>query len=283
MWGKKSTFTTLRNGQQHQLIDCIMRHKIVAANWKMNQTAETAHELLSALATAWPLLEKTRGLKAVICPPFLLIPACVEALRGLNGIYTGAQNCHSEAKGAFTGEISAPMLAASGATYVIIGHSERRMYFHEYSEFLMKKIQACLAHGLTPIFCCGEVLAEREAGNHKEVVQQQITEALFGFTEAEMQRIIIAYEPVWAIGTGLTASPAQAQEMHHHIRWIIESQFTKEIADTIPILYGGSCNAANAAELFSQADVDGGLIGGASLKATDFISILKSAIETSTL
>jgi triosephosphate isomerase (TIM) len=260
-----------------------MRHKIVAANWKMNLTAETAAELLSSLASAWPLLQNSNSIQAVICPPFLLIPSCAETLRGLKGIYTGAQNCHSEEKGAFTGEISAAMLAASGASYVIVGHSERRMYFHEYSEFLMKKIQACLAHKLTPIFCCGEVLAEREAGNHKEVVQQQINEALFGFTEEEMQRIVIAYEPVWAIGTGLTASPAQAQEMHHHIRGIIESQYSKAIADTVPILYGGSCNAANATELFSQADVDGGLIGGASLKANDFISILKSAIETSPL
>jgi len=260
-----------------------MRQKKVAANWKMNQTAETANELLTAIAAQWLLTQNTSRIKAVICPPYLHIPECAQVLSGLSNIYTGAQNCHSEEKGAFTGEISAAMLAASGVNYVIVGHSERRLYFHEYAEFLKQKVQACLSQKLTPIFCCGEVQAEREAGNHKEVVQQQINEALFGFSEDEMQRIIIAYEPVWAIGTGLTASPAQAQEMHQHIRSIIENQHGRSISQQVQILYGGSCNAANATELFSQPDVDGGFIGGASLKANDFMSIVCSAIETTKL
>lgn len=260
-----------------------MRQKIVAANWKMNQTAETAHELLTAIATQWPLTQNTSRIKAVICPPYLHIPVCAQVLSGLSNIYTGAQNCHSEEKGAFTGEISAAMLAASGVSYIIVGHSERRLYFHEYAEFLKQKVQACLSQKLTPVFCCGEVQAEREAGNHKEVVQQQIREALFGFNEDEIQRMIIAYEPVWAIGTGLTATPAQAQEMHQYIRSILKDQYSESIAEQLQILYGGSCNAANATELFSQADVDGGLIGGASLKASDFMSIIRSAIETTNL
>ncbi len=260
-----------------------MRQKIVAGNWKMNQTIDTAGTLLNEIVALHAQLEHSSKVTTVICPPYLVIPSCAQLLSGKDGIFCGAQNCHNEDKGAYTGEISAEMIATAGSQYVILGHSERRMYFKEDAIFLKKKVQACLSHNLIPIFCCGEIQAERESGKHQEVVEAQIREALFSFTADEMLMLVIAYEPVWAIGTGLTASPAQAQEMHHFIRSILQKQYGSAVAEAIPILYGGSCNAANAEELFSQADVDGGLIGGASLKSADFIAIISAAIKTSNL
>jgi triosephosphate isomerase len=259
----------------------MMRQKIVAGNWKMNMTEETAQALVLEIAAGYVQTPHANQIKTIVCPPYLLIPTCSGLLNQVSGMFMGAQNCHTEEKGAFTGEVSAAMLAGSGVQFVIVGHSERRMYFHEEAPMLSKKVRACLSNKLTPIFCCGELQSVRESGKYKELVGSQISDALFDLSVEEIGQLIIAYEPVWAIGTGLTASPAQAQEMHQFIRSIVAEKYGKTVADQLPILYGGSCNAANATELFSQPDVDGGLIGGASLKATDFLSIIRSAIETS--
>lgn len=257
-----------------------MRTKVVAGNWKMNTTLEAASALVKDIAERYTQHKDPLQTKIILCPPFLYIPGCKEILRDLPALHIGAQNCHNETKGAYTGEISAEMLASAGAEYIIIGHSERRMYFGETSALLKKKVQACLAAGLTPIFCCGEQLQERESGNHFAVVGAQITEALLDLEQQDFKKIILAYEPVWAIGTGLTASPAQAQEMHQFIRNLTGKTFGAAVAEETIILYGGSCNAANAEELFSQKDVDGGLIGGASLKGGDFFTIIKAAHQT---
>ena len=187
-----------------------------------------------------------------------------------------AQNCHQEAHGAYTGEITADMLKSVGCEYVILGHSERRAYFGEDDTLIAAKIQRALAAGLRPIYCCGEKLPSREAGEQEQVVGQQIKEALFGLSAEELSQVVIAYEPVWAIGTGVTASPEQAQDMHAFIRGLLKEQFGAESAGAMSILYGGSVKPANAKELFSQGDVDGGLIGGASLKAEDFLAIIES-------
>lgn len=257
-----------------------MRKKLVAGNWKMNNDRDGALALITDIVKRYRGFENEINAGVVLCPPFLYLQTCVELLKDLPGLKTGAQNCHSEAKGAFTGEVSAPMLAALGVSHVIIGHSERRMYFGEDAAFLKAKVIAALAAGLTPIFCCGEVREERESGRHFDVVEHQLTASLFGLSSADFQRIIIAYEPVWAIGTGLTATRQQAQEMHQFIRSLVNVKYSKLAEETI-VLYGGSCNAANAAELFSQPDVDGGLIGGASLKADDFMEIIKAASQQS--
>jgi triosephosphate isomerase (TIM) len=259
-----------------------MRKKIVAGNWKMNNDLTSGLKLVSEiteLAAHDEFLKNQPGIKMIICPPFMLLPGCAEILKNNSLIHLGAQNCHSEEKGAYTGEVSAIMLQSAGAEYVIIGHSERRMYFLEDYIFLNNKTKAALKTGLTPIFCCGEVLKERNSGLQFKIVETQLRESIFSFSREEFSKIIIAYEPVWAIGTGVTATKEQAQEMHAYIRELISRQYGNDVAENAIILYGGSCNAANAGELFSQPDVDGGLIGGASLKAADFIEIARAAAK----
>ncbi|MDY0254727.1 MAG: triose-phosphate isomerase [Tenuifilaceae bacterium] len=250
-----------------------MRKQIVAGNWKMNTTLEDGLKLatqVNELSQSLP-----QDVELIIAPPFTHLHTIASKLQG-GKVKVSSQNCAAWDKGAYTGEISVDMIASTGASYVIIGHSERREYFGETSEILLKKVKLALDKGLSPIFCCGEVLGERDANRHFEVVQTQIEEVLFNLTEAEMKNVIIAYEPVWAIGTGRTASPEQAQEMHAHIRKCLVEKFGDTVANATSILYGGSCKPDNAVEIFAKPDVDGGLIGGASLKAEDFIAIAKS-------
>jgi triosephosphate isomerase (TIM) len=257
----------------------IMRNKIVAGNWKMNKTFREAGELIEEIIVkiaAKPVIAEQKDISIILAPPFICLQKCAEMLEGMDNMYVAAQNCHSEEKGAFTGEISVAMLQSVGVDFVIIGHSERRSYFHEDHAFLAAKVATALINDLCPIFCIGEVLAERESGQHFEVIKKQLDESLFSLTPEDFSKIILAYEPVWAIGTGLTATPEQAQEMHNFIRKTIAEHYGTEIAAELSILYGGSCNAQNARELFSMPDVDGGLIGGASLKADDFITIIES-------
>lgn len=249
-----------------------MRKKIVAGNWKMNKHSAEARSLAAEIANATP----AAGVEAILCPPFPFLEAVTDLVSGKSWISTGAQNCHSEAKGAYTGEVSASMVASTGARYVILGHSERREYFKESNEWLSQKLEAVLEAGLMPIFCCGESLKIREKDKHVSFVTKQLKESLFLLSADDITRVLIAYEPIWAIGTGLTASPEQAQEMHAAIRKALSRKYGKRIANRIPILYGGSCNPGNAASLFALPDVDGGLIGGASLKAADFMAILHS-------
>jgi triosephosphate isomerase (TIM) len=250
-----------------------MRTKIVAGNWKMNQSIQEGIQLVRELNAG--LVNEKKLPVVVVAPPYLDIPSVVNELKNFI-IKTAAQDCSANKNGAYTGEVSALMLEAAGVSYVIIGHSERRTYFKESSELLLKKIQQALTHKLTPIYCIGEVLAEREANTHFKVIKQQLQEVVFTLPAAEFKNIVIAYEPVWAIGTGKTASPEQAQEIHALIRNLIAEKYDNATAQATPILYGGSCNAQNAPTLFAQPDVDGGLIGGASLKANDFIQIIKS-------
>lgn len=250
-----------------------MRKNIVAGNWKMNTTLpeglKLADEVNAAVAAAKPKCD------VIICVPFTHlapIAACIDQ----NILGLGAENCADHTSGAYTGEVSAPMVASTGATYVILGHSERRQYYGEDSKILREKLGLALANGLTPIFCIGEVLEERENGTYNEVVKKQIEEALFDLSAEDFSKIILAYEPVWAIGTGKTATPDQAEDMHAHIRSIIAGKYGKEVADNTSILYGGSCKPSNAAELFAKPDIDGGLIGGASLKCADFMGIVNA-------
>jgi triosephosphate isomerase len=251
-----------------------MRRKIVAGNWKMNMTLEEGLNFARSISQHFTE-NPSRKAEVILCPPFI-------HLQGISGILKnghlalGAQNCSSEASGAFTGEVSADMIKSTGAQYVIIGHSERRTYFNETDALLNKKTLLAVARGLKVIFCCGEIKEERESGNHFEVVRRQLHDGLFSIPVSEMPKIVIAYEPVWAIGTGLTATPEQAQEMHSFIRKLISEKYGKECAEQLTILYGGSCKPSNAGEIFSKPDVDGGLIGGASLKKEDFIAIVEA-------
>jgi triosephosphate isomerase (TIM) len=256
-----------------------MRKKIVAGNWKMNLTLEEGLKLSAELANFVKNnpLEKLNGTPQVIMfTPFIHLVSVTQSVKGIKGLATGAQNCHTEAKGAYTGEISAQMIVSAGAANVLVGHSERRAYFGETNEVLAKKVEIALANGLSPMYCCGEVLDERNAGNHFDVVKEQLVKGLFWLSADEFAKTVIAYEPVWAIGTGVTASPEQAQEMHAFIRGLVSEKYGNAVAESTTILYGGSCNAKNAAELFANKDVDGGLIGGASLKAEDFTAIISS-------
>jgi triosephosphate isomerase len=251
-----------------------MRKKIVAGNWKMNMNLEEG--LTFAKSVSQYFHEKpSLTAEVVLCPPFIHLSGVSEILK--NGrVKLGAQNCASEASGAYTGEVSAAMIKSTGAQYVIIGHSERRTYYHENDSLLNKKTVLALNSGLKVIFCCGEVKEERETGKHFDIVKRQLKDGLFSLTETEMEKIIIAYEPVWAIGTGLTATPEQAQEMHQYIRGLVRDKYGMDCAEQITILYGGSCKPSNAAEIFSKPDVDGGLIGGASLKKEDFFAIVEA-------
>ncbi|MCR5139907.1 MAG: triose-phosphate isomerase [Bacteroidaceae bacterium] len=248
-----------------------MRKNIVAGNWKMNKTLQEGIELAKELNTV--LAADKPKCDVVICTPFIHL-ACVVPAVDKTVIGVGAENCADKESGAFTGEVSAAMVASTGAQYVILGHSERRAYYHETPEILKEKVKLALANGLTPIFCIGEVKEERLANRQNDVVRAQLEGSLFDLTADEFSKIILAYEPVWAIGTGLTATPEQAQEMHAFIRSVLAGKWGKEVADNTSILYGGSCKPSNAKELFANPDVDGGLIGGASLKAADFKGII---------
>ena len=250
-----------------------MRKNIVAGNWKMNKTLQEGLALAKELDAA--LKGRTINCDVIIGTPFIHL-ASIAAAIDTTRIGVAAENCADKESGAYTGEVSAAMVASTGARYVIIGHRERRAYYHETSPILMEKVKLALSNGLTPIFCVGEVLEEREAGKHFEVVARQVEEALFTLDQTDFAKLILAYEPVWAIGTGKTATADQAQEMHAHIRKSIAAKYGKEVADGCSILYGGSCNAANAKELFSRPDVDGGLIGGASLSVDKFLPIIEA-------
>lgn len=249
-----------------------MRKQIAAANWKMNLTLQQAATLLT------DILEKkiplTAAQEVIIGVPFPYLVLAQEKLAHLERFQVAAQNCYNKPSGAFTGEVSASMISSCGVQYVIIGHSERREYFNEGFEILTEKIDECFVNNLKPIFCCGEPLEIREAGTENEYVEKQISKSLFHLSGDQMTNFIIAYEPIWAIGTGKTASADQAQEMHVHIRHVLSKKYGKEVADTVSILYGGSVKANNAAEIFSKPDVDGGLVGGASLNADEFEQVI---------
>ncbi len=251
-----------------------LRRPVIAGNWKMNKTPAEAKALIEEMK---PLVAGA-DCDVVLCVPYVDLNAALEAAAGSN-IQIGAENCHWAASGAFTGEVSAEMLKAMGVPYVIIGHSERRQYFGETDETVQKRVRAALDAGLTVILCVGEYLQQREQGITEEVVRLQTKIALGGVSAEELKKIIIAYEPVWAIGTGKTATAAQANEVNKAIRDCVAELYGKEAADALVVQYGGSMNAGNAAELLAQPDVDGGLIGGASLKAADFSVIVKAASE----
>ena len=251
-----------------------MRKKIVAGNWKCNTTVQEGVELAKSVSE----LVLTKGAKDVVVvlgTPFTHLVSVVNAVDARR-INVASQNCAAEPKGAFTGEVSVSMIKSTGATHVILGHSERREYYHETSDTLNKKLALSLEQGLTPIYCCGEALAIREAGTQNAFVKKQLDETIFLLPKEQLLKVVIAYEPIWAIGTGKTASTQQAQDMLAFIRGLIAAKYSKEVAEEISILYGGSCSASNANDLFSQPDIDGGLIGGASLKAADFLSIINA-------
>lgn len=250
-----------------------MRRNIVAGNWKMNKTLSEGIALAKEIANA--ISGKNLKCDIIVGVPFVHLASVSELLKG-SIIRVSAENCADKASGAYTGEVSAAMVASTGATYCIIGHSERRTYYGETHEILKQKVALALENSLRPIFCIGETKDEREAGNQNAVVKAQLEGSVFNLTPDEFKQIVIAYEPVWAIGTGLTATSEQAQEMHSFIRSLINEKYGDTIANDTTILYGGSCNPTNAKELFSKPDVDGGLIGGASLKADDFVAIIES-------
>jgi triosephosphate isomerase len=245
------------------------RRKLVAGNWKMNMTPTQAVELVNTLK---PLVASD-DVDVLFCVPAIDIPAVVEATKGTN-IKVGAENMYFEEKGAYTGEISPDMVVDSGATHVIIGHSERREYFAETDETVNKKVKKAIEKGLTPIICCGESLTQRKQGIYLDWIRMQIKIAFQDVAAADAAKTVIAYEPIWAIGTGKTATADQAEEIHAYIRSVIAEKYGKEVAAETSILYGGSCKASNAPELFAKPDIDGGLIGGASLKVADFKGII---------
>jgi triosephosphate isomerase len=250
-----------------------MRKKIVAGNWKMNMDYAEGISLFSEIVNM--VRDEQKGDQiAVICAPYIHLNSLAKL--GGTTVHIGAQNCHQNESGAFTGEISAKMVKSVGCNYVIIGHSERRQYFAETDQLLAEKTTAALKNNLTPIFCIGETLDERNNGNYFEILNSQITAGTFDLSADEFSKLVIAYEPVWAIGTGLTATSEQAQEVHAFIRQQIAAKYGEEVAENTTILYGGSCNPKNAADLFAQKDIDGGLIGGASLKSRDFVDIVKA-------
>lgn len=250
-----------------------MRKKIVAGNWKMNTTLPEGVELAKAVATS--AYRVAAGVELIVAPPFTHLAAVADALNG-SKVGLSAQNCAEHEFGAYTGEVSVDMLKSVGCGWTILGHSERRQYYSETDEKLVAKLGLALAAGLKVILCVGENLLEREAGKHFEVCASQVKNVLYNFSEEQVRKVVIAYEPVWAIGTGKTATAEQAQEIHAYIRSLLSEKFGSELANEIPILYGGSCKPSNAKELFSQLDIDGGLIGGAALKAEDFIAIASS-------
>lgn len=251
-----------------------MRKNIVAGNWKMNLDHAAGLQLFAEILNL--ISQDVKGnQEVVVCPPFIHISSLAQLLKVNSTVAVGAQNCHQADSGAYTGEVSASMLKSTGATYVIIGHSERRAFFGEDGSVLAQKLDAVLKNDLVPIFCIGETLDQRNAGTYFDIIESQLNEAAFHLEATEFKKLVIAYEPVWAIGTGLTASPEQAQEIHAFIRSKVSKKYGDALANDLTILYGGSCNPKNAAELFAQEDIDGGLIGGASLKARDFVDIIK--------
>lgn len=253
-----------------------MRTKIVAGNWKMNKTFEEAEDLIADIIELLEEQGKPENVDVILCPPFLFLEMAGDLTEDFP-VFIGAQNVSQFNSGAYTGEISAAMLRSMHIDFCIIGHSERRKYFQESDEMLLEKVKMAHKQNLVPIFCCGEVLQDREAGRHFEVVKQQLENTIFKLSPEDFNTMIIAYEPVWAIGTGINATPEQAQEMHFFLRDLIARKFGAEAAADKTILYGGSCNGKNAAELFAMPDVDGGLIGGASLTAEEFVKIVHAA------
>jgi triosephosphate isomerase len=251
-----------------------MRKQIAAANWKMNLTYPQAENLLTDILNANIDLKENQQAVFAVPSPYLIMTNAVLATK--DNYFAAAQNCYNKKSGAYTGEISAEILHSLDIEYCVIGHSERREYFGENNKTLAEKINLCLEYDITPIFCCGEPLSIREANTQNNYVETQLKESLFHLTADQLEKIVIAYEPIWAIGTGKTATTEQAQEMHAYLRSVLAKQYGKNVADLISILYGGSVKAGNAKELFSCADVDGGLVGGASLIAADFIQIIHS-------
>ena len=251
-----------------------MRKQIAAANWKMNKTLAEGSALLNEIiATDFDLTESREVLFAI---PFPFLMNTAETIAGKKNMYITAQNCHHKTSGAYTGEVSISMLSSIGIKYCLVGHSERREYFAESNEMLAEKVNLCLAENIKPVFCCGESLSIRDAETQNEYVGNQLHESLFHLSEDQMKNVIIAYEPIWAIGTGRTASALQAQEMHAHLRSVIANKYGTELANEISILYGGSVKGSNASEIFSMPDVDGGLVGGASLVAAEFVQIINA-------
>ncbi len=249
-----------------------MRKNIVAGNWKMNTTVAEGVQLAQDVDRLVKGKEINCGV--IVCTPFTHLTSVAEALKG-GKVRVGAENCARHEKGAYTGEVSAAMVKSTGAEYVILGHSERRQYFGEDNAELAEKLRLALDNGLLPIFCVGEVLEQRENGTYNEVVASQL-EPVLSLSAEDFGKVVIAYEPVWAIGTGKTATADQAQDMHAHIRSLVSAKFGAQVADDTTILYGGSCKPTNARELFAKPDVDGGLIGGAALKAADFMGIIEA-------
>lgn len=254
------------------------RNKIVAGNWKMNLSFSEAQDLVDDLLDR---LEEQEDLQCevILCPPFPYLELLTDFEFDEQQYNVGAQNCSAFDKGAYTGEVSASMLKSLDVDYCIVGHSERRKYFSETDSVLAEKVNRLVENGLSPIFCVGEQIEERESNQHFDVVRRQVEQGLFHMNAESFANVMIAYEPVWAIGTGKTATPEQAQEMHAFIRGIVREKYGDKVADKLRVLYGGSCNAGNATSIFSQPDVDGGLIGGASLKAEDFVSICLQASQ----
>ncbi len=251
-----------------------MRKQIAAANWKMNLTLSEGEALLDAISAKPHTLAVNQ--EAIFAVPFPYISMAQAKVGAKKNVFVAAQNCSNKASGAYTGEVSVNMLQSLCVKYVVIGHSERREYFNESNELLAQKVNICLDNKTTPIFCCGEPLAIREAGTQNDYVAKQLTESLFHLSEVAITHVVIAYEPIWAIGTGKTASSEQAQEMHAFIRSYIANKYGADVADSISILYGGSVKSSNAVEIFGQPDVDGGLVGGASLIAEEFVAIINA-------
>jgi triosephosphate isomerase len=252
-----------------------MKPKMIIGNWKSNLSFDEAEELITGIQDA--LNDFDLNTMVVLCPPFPYLELCTDHADETDNFECGAQNCSPFKNGAYTGEVTAEMLASLDVEFCIVGHSERRQYFNENNQLLSEKINRLLEMGLIPVFCCGESKEERNANTHFQVIESQICETLFHLSKELMERIVIAYEPIWAIGTGLTATPQQAEEIHAFIRNLIEKKYGTELAYNQYIIYGGSCNAKNALDLLSQPNVDGGLIGSASLKTKDFVSIIEAA------
>lgn len=257
-----------------QISTLYMRKKTVAANWKMNEDYQQGIALFAEVV-ALVKKEITGDQRIIVCPPFINLHILAELSKQCAAISIGAQNANQAESGAFTGEISAKMIQSTGAEYLLLGHSERRLYFFETNKIIAEKIDVALANQLKPIYCVGETKQEREANQQFDVLKKQLDEGIFHLNQGQFLQATIAYEPIWAIGTGVTASAAQAQEIHHFIRSRIADRYDRETADNTTILYGGSCTVENAGVLFSQPDIDGGLIGRESLKARDFVDIVK--------
>jgi|SRR6185295_14442414 len=251
-----------------------MRKQIAAANWKMNLTYQQGVALLQTLVTAEIPLKENHS--AVFAVPFPYLEMAIDTVQHKKNYFISAQNCSDKKSGAYTGEVSAEMLKSIEVPFCLVGHSERREYFGESNLMLADKVNICLANGITPIFCCGESLPTREENRQNSFVENQLRESLFHLSGEDLLKIVIAYEPIWAIGTGKTASTEQAQEMHAHIRSVLKNQYGGPVAEDLSILYGGSVKASNAREIFASKDVDGGLVGGASLNASEFIEIIKA-------